>query len=185
MANNVPPVYGINQYLWAQLGPNGPSDRKVFGDDYGTLVPIIPLGEAPQFLQAIDEKPGISSLPYIVYTWYTNGYNCDAWYKPTDTVIYTIYAPSVGKVNQIVLGLTDLLKRYDLSAESVNHFIQTYTNSLTGNPLPDEYKAYNYSYISVASATGGVAPNEENAPIAATVVLRVNYTNPTVDNPLP
>lgn len=183
MANNFPAVYGVNQYVWNQLstGSNpvlAPADYSYGQADGNPLVPIIPLGEEPTFLQMIDEQPGIVTKPYIVYTWYTNGFDANSWYKPTDTVLYKVYAPSVAKLNQIVLTMVDMLKRYDVSAASVNRFIML-------SNLSNEYKLYNYSAISVASATGGVAPMLEQDPITASVVLRVSYTNPTVDIPLP
>lgn len=190
MANNIPAVFGLNRFLWNYLGDDGAAVLR--SDNYGGLIPIIPNGEAPQFLQMLDEQPGIQSHPYIIYTWYTNGFTADSWYKPTDTVVYTLYALDLSKLNELVMYIVNLFKRFDVSAAEVNRYIQT--NYLTGydtttngpkNPvLEAQYKAYNYSYISVAAATGGIGPEIENDPLVATVTVRVGYTNPIVDNPL-
>lgn len=179
MANNIPAVYGLNKYLWHLI-----SQDVMDASSYSNLVPIIPNGEAPTFLQMLDELPGVQSRPYIVYTWYTNGYDANSWYKPTDSVLYTVYALDQTKLNEIVMFIVNLFKRFDLSAQAVNTYIQT-TPMSTDTALDAQYKAYNYSYINVASATGGVAPTLENDPISATVTLRVNYTNTFTDVPLP
>lgn len=167
----IPAVLGLNKFLWNFISGD------IFDGDYRGLVPIIPTGEAPQLLQVLDEQPGIGNSPYIVYTYYTNGINADSWYKTTDTVLYTVYAPNQAKLNEIVTYMVNLFKRFDVSAGEVNRFIQTAPG------LDDAYLAYHYNYISVVSATGGTAPDIENDPIRATITLRVNYTNPIVDTP--
>lgn len=178
MANNIPAVFGVNKFLWNYLGDDGAAVLRA--NDYQGLIPIIPSGEAPQFLQMLDEQPGIQSHPYIVYTWYTNGFDANSWFRPTDTVVYTIYALDQSKINEIVMYIVNLFKRFDVSAAEVNRFIQT--NDF--GPMTQLYRDYSYGYISVAAATGGVAPSMENDPITATITLRVNYTNPVVDTPL-
>lgn len=191
MANNsIPAVYGLNQFLWNYLSDN--TTGILLSADYQGLIPIIPNGEAPQFLQMLDEQAGIQSKPYIVYTWYTNGFDANSWYKPTDTILYTVYAMDQNKLNDIVMSTVNVFKRYDVSAVEINEYIQS--NYITGfnqatheanDPVTEaQYKAYNYNYTYVAAATGGVAPDIENDPISATITVRVNYTNPVVDLPL-
>lgn len=175
MAYNIPAVFGLNRFLWNYLKGSGILSES----DYKGLVPIIPNGEAPQFLQMLDTQPGIQTHPYIVYTWYTNGFDANSWYKPTDTIIYTVFALDQSKVNELVINIVNLFKRFDVSAAEVNTFIQNPANALS-----QQYKDYNYGFISVSAANGGVAPNIENDPITATITLRVNYTNPVVDNPI-
>lgn len=173
MANNIPAVSGLNKFLWNYLQGAG----VLSASDYNGLVPIIPNGEAPQFLQMLDEQPGVQSHPYIIYTWYTNGFDSDTWYKPTDTVLYTVFSLDQAKLNEIVLSIVNLFKRFDVSAAEVNRFIQN-------SDLSRQYKDYSYSYIAVSAASGGTAPDIENDPIRATITLRVNYTNPIIDGPI-
>lgn len=178
MDTNIPAVFGLNRFLWNYLGDAGV--KVLDSNDYDGLIPIIPNGEAPEFLQMLDEQPGIQSHPYIVYTWYTNGFDADSWYKPTDTVLYVIYALDQNKLNDIVMKIVNLFKRFDVSAEEVNRYIQTHTFG----EFTDRYRAYSYTHINVAAATGGVAGNLESDPIVATITVRVGYTNPIVDTPL-
>jgi hypothetical protein len=180
-SNHIPAVFGLNRYLWDKLsnGIDG-ADPIMNLSDYGGLNPIIPLQEEPGLLKAIEDQPGIKSAPYITYTWYTNGYSADSWYQPTDTVLYTIYSVGQKKLRQIVLLMSHLFKQYDLSAQSVNRFIQDPANNFS-----DAYKAYNYNFISVAASTGGTHVSMENDSITATMTLRVNYINDENDQPLP
>lgn len=187
MANDIPAVFGLNRYLWKQMQ----EQLGMTTEPYGGLTPLIPNGEVPQLLQAIDEQPGINSYPYIVYTWYTNGYSPDTWYRPTDTIIYTVYSLDQTRLRQLILLITNLFKRYDDSAQAVNAFIQgTLPDGV--DPQDDSpdvpgfaYRQYHYNYTYVAAATGGQSTNIENDPITATITVRVGYTNPENDLPLP
>lgn len=177
MANNgIPAVFGINKYLWNQLQVQNIIPNT---DPYGGLTPIVPIQESSQLLQAIDaSNPNQTSAPYIVYHWYTNNIDAKSWFKQEDTLVYTVYALDQKVGRQILLLLVDSFKRFDLSARAVNNYIQS-------SGLSQDYKDYLYQYISVRSATGGTSTTIENDPTTFTVTLRVCYSNPTVDIPLP
>jgi hypothetical protein len=160
----IPACIGLNKYLWSVLEGDGTLNKA----NYGGLTPIVPIGETPNLLQAIDQSAGVSTFPYIVYRWYTNGYDANNFYKPTDTVTYEIYALDNTLLNTIVSRVVQLFKQFDDSAQAVNAYIRSLPNP---GPLAD----YSYNYISVAAATGGVPQVIENDPYKATVTVRVNY----------
>lgn len=172
MAKSIPAIFGVNRYLWKQV-----KDNLILNEsDYDGLTPIVPVQESPEFIQAMESGEGIGQHPFIVYTWYTNGIDSSSWYKQTDNIIYTIYSTDQKKLRQLIMLITSLLKRYDLSAASVNDF----TADLGG-----EYASYHYKSIWVAAVDSGNPSGYENEPIAATVTVRVQYTDEDNDLPLP
>lgn len=173
MATNVPAVFGLNKYLWAQIVAQGILDK----NNYGGLIPIVPVQETAGLKQAMDEQAGVGSFPYIVYNWNTNGYNQD-WFKATDQIIYVVNATNQAKLRELVLLILDLFKRYDESAAAVNEFIFK-------SDLGPAYKAYDYKHISVSAASGGSPTALDNEPIEAVITVRVNYTNSGDDLRLP
>lgn len=164
MTNIIPACIGLNKYLWSVLEGEGILDK----ENYGGLIPIIPIGEEPHLLQAIDEQAGVATFPYLVYRWYTNGYDANSFYKPTDTVTYEIYALDGNLLNTVVTRVVQLFKQFDDSAQAVNAYIRAL-------PDPSPLKDYSYNYIAVAAASGGVPQTIENDPYRATITVRVNY----------
>lgn len=175
-ANSIPSVFAINKYLWKQIKDNAILDEA----NYGGLIPIIPIQESAPFIQAMEQQAGIGQFPFVIYSWYTNGIDADSWFKQTDTVIYTIYSTDQKKLRQLVLLFVSLLKRFDLSAQSVNRFMES-----QNPPLSAEYLAFDYKSIHVAASNAGTPAGAENDPNVATVTIRVTYTNDENDLPLP
>lgn len=170
--DSVPAVYGLNKFLWDRIESAG----ILTALDYGGLIPIVPTQETAALRQAIDEQAGVKSAPYIVYSWYNNGFNQD-WFRPVDTVVYVINSTDGKKLRELVLLIIDCFKRYDESALAVNEFI-------FGSDLSDEYKAYDYKSILLVSANGGQPTALDNEPMEALVTVRVQYTNERDDKPL-
>lgn len=190
-SKTIPAVFGLNRVLWAQINELGILDKA----NYGGLIPIIPVQEAPQFIAAMDGQEGIMSWPYIVYNWYTNTIDATSWYKQTDTVTYTIYAIDQKKLRDLVLVVMDMFKRYDDSAQVVNSYIRRAYPPTSPGGIPDqfvdgpqyggyEYRCYHYNYIYVVSANSSAPQTAENDPAKATITLRVNYTDTRNDQPL-
>lgn len=173
MATNVPAVFGLNRYLWAQIETQGILDK----NNYGGLIPIVPVQETAGLKQAMDEQAGVGSFPYIVYNWNTNGYNQD-WFNATDQIVYVVNATDQKKLRELTLLILEVFKRYDESAAAVNNFIFKST-------LGPAYKAYDYKHISISSASGGTPTMLDNEPIEAVITVRVAYTNSGDDSPLP
>lgn len=168
---NIPAVFGLNRYLWSKL------DGTVLDKaNYSGLVPIIPVQEVPAFLQAMDKVDGIASYPYIVYTWYSNGYD-QQWFVPNDRIIYTIYSRDNAKLRDIILLMTKHFKRHDESARAVNNFIREST-------LSAAYKEYDYKFITVEASQAGSHTSDENAPVRAMVTVKVAYSHTEDDQPL-
>jgi hypothetical protein len=173
MGSKIPAVFAVNRYLWSRILADGILDP----DNYDGLIPLVPIQESAPFIQAMEEQSGIGQFPFIVYSWYANGIGSSDWYKQTDTFIYTIYSTDQAKLNQLVLLLTNHLKRYDDSAAAVNRFKATLENP--------EYALYDYKSISIAAINGGSPTGLENAPNAATITVRAQYTHDGNDEPLP
>lgn len=167
----IPSVFAVNLYLWDKI-----KDTILDPTNYAGLVPIIPIQESLPFVQAMEQQSGIGQYPFIVYSWYANGGD-SSWFRQTDTVVYTIYSTDQTKLTQLVLLLTNHLKRYDESAQAVNRFKAGLTNP--------EYALYDYKSINVAATNGGSPADTENAPNAATVTVRILYTHDGNDVPLP
>lgn len=167
MASNVPAVFGVNKFLWDQIKKAGILDES----DYGGLIPIVPNQEVAALRQAIDEQPGVGGQPFIVYSWYSNGYGTD-WFYPIDTVVYVINSTSGKKLRELLLLMIDVFKMYDESAAAVNKFVFDPANGLNA-----EYTNYEYKSILLASADAGRPTALDDEPVEALVTIRVQYTN--------
>jgi hypothetical protein len=183
MANNgIPGVYAPIKYLWAQIQAEGilndSHGNPIF--DYKGLVPIIPIQDEPALLQAIGESDGVSSAPYIVYTWYSNGIDSD-WFITYDTIVFTVKSQDLTIARKLILLMKTLFRRYDESATAVNDFVSK-TNF---GAYDADYKAYGYTYISVWALTGGLPGTVDLEPVHATVTIRVGFTWDGNDQPLP
>lgn len=165
-SDSIPAVFGLNKFLWDRIEKAGILDKA----NYGGLTPIIPNQEVAGLRQAIDAAPGIGSHGFIVYSWYTNGYGTN-WFEPIDTIIYRIEATNGKELRQLVLLTIDCFKRYDDSAVAINDFIQA------DSTLSPEYKAFNYLSVYTAAAQAGTPNSLEDESMAATVTVRVQYTN--------
>lgn len=174
VTNHIPAVFGVNKFLWAKIQEAGLMNSA----DYSGLTPIIPIQEEAELLNVINAQDGIKTLPYIVYTWYSNG-DAKNWWEQEDQVIYIIKSLDQTKLRQLVLLIRKYLKRWDDSARAVNDYVQNPANGLSA-----EYLAYIYKYIDVQALTGGVPSTAENEPIKATVTVQICYTNDDNDNPL-
>lgn len=165
MADNVPSVYGLIEFLWAKITEAGILDPV----DYAGLTPIIPYKEVPLLMQAMDRQSGIKGFPYIVYAWSTNGYD-QAWFVACDQIVFMINSWDTNKLNELIVLISNLFKRFDESAVALNAYIQN-------SALPQEYKDYEYKYTSVQAGMGGGPVMDENSPTEAMLTIRVEYTH--------
>ncbi len=120
-------VYDVNRYVWHFLTSSGvlnPSEYYAADLDL-TIIPIHPVQEVPELANHLDDKP------YIVYDVFT-GTNTtgsqDEWWVERDEVIYTIYAPSIEKINDIIRSFRNNCKKMDESARSLQQFLSTDTD---------------------------------------------------------
>lgn len=177
MANNgVPSAFTVIKYLWAHIE----NAHILDGYDYKGLVPIIPIQDEPGLLQVIGEQDGVSTAPYIVYTWYNNGVDAD-WFHTYDTLVFTVKSLDQKATRQLILLMKTLFRRYDESAAAVNDF-KLKTDFGTFNA---DYQKYNYTYVSVWALTGGMPGTMDLEPVHATVTIRVGFTWDGNDEPLP
>lgn len=177
---SIPAAYGLNRYLWAKIKEAGILDEA----NYGGLIPIIPVQETPYLQQAMDERDGIKSYPYIVYSWYQNGHLQD-WFMNCDNVVYRINAnvDDSKELRQLMILFNDHLKRWDESAQALNDWIRDHRDA-DDNPLPAGYHQYDYKYLNIQAATGGTPTDMEGAPITAMITVKVEYTTDRDNNPL-
>jgi hypothetical protein len=136
-------------------------------------------------LQAIGESDGVSTAPYIVYTWYSNGIDSD-WYITYDTIVFTVKAAQDTKVaRQLVLLAKTLFRRWDESAQAVNAWVNTPGRAQEFGTVFADYEAYNYTHISVWALTGGLPGTMDLEPVHATITIRVGFTWDGNDQPIP
>lgn len=81
-----------------------------------SIVPIIPIQEVPEVANHLD------SLPYIVYSVLTTPSevgNGDEWWLERDELTFAIYAPNVGKLQEIVNCMKQAFRKQDGAARKI------------------------------------------------------------------
>jgi hypothetical protein len=154
-------VHTYNKFLWSRL-------KEEFGyseNDYKGLVPIIPT----QQVQVFNDLP--SSHPFIVYTYMDAGYDLE-FYTTIQQITYLVYSDKETQIRNICNFIVDLSKRYDWTAEEVNDFIPTITNS-SGDS--DDSK-FDFKYVHVISTIGPEPFDNENGRQAGAVNIRICST---------
>ncbi len=155
-------VHVYNKFLWAKL-------KEEFDwldeSNYKGLIPILPSQQIPQITEAASGKP------FIIYN-YTDAGKDLAFYAPIQQVSYIIYSDHEGQLRQIMNFIETLSNRFDWTAEDVNHFIPSISNS-SGDS--DDAK-FDFKYVRVMATNGPQPFEQENGRQAAMVMIRLCYT---------
>jgi hypothetical protein len=175
-SNSIPAGFGVVRYL----GEHIMASDILSTYDYKGLTPIVPIQDEPALLQVIGAQDGISTAPYIVYTWYNNGIDTN-YYLTYDTVVFTIKSLDQKAARQLVLLMKNLFRRWDESGQAVNRYVA----GKNFGALDAQYKEYNYKYISLWALTGGLPGTIDMEPVHATVTIRVGFTWDGNSQPLP
>lgn len=172
--DNYAPVHAINNYLWSRVGNEG-GEAILVRDNYKGpgmskgLVPIVPVEEAPDLITIIEGASGITSHPYMIYTW--NRINTgDMWFVKTHQIAYSVRSADDRKLGQMINLFAKEFESYDKAAQNVNKHMAGL--SATYDPL----KRFKFKHISVSTLSGGLPAESENGVSEALVTLSVTFT---------
>ena len=182
MADKIAAVHGVIRFLWHKIKEEGILDEA----NYGGLIPIIPHKEVPALMQAMDAQPGIKHFPYIVYSWTTNGYDQD-WFSPCDQAVFMINSHDGSRLRELILLISNLLKRFDESGQLLDYYISTgkcNRNCESPDTIPEDYKKYGYQYTEVLAARSGGPIQGEDQPDEGMITLKIEYTHDRDSLPL-
>lgn len=160
MRNDLAGTHVLNKFVWFKLQEAGIMDH----NNYNGLIPIVPTQQQPVF----NDLP--SNTPYIVYTYTNAGYDEDFW-ADREQITYRIYSDNERQLRQISNFLTDLLKRYDWTAEEVNNWIANFAST------DGDEKKFHFMYTDVISAIGPEPFDQEGGRQGAAVTLMAVYTH--------
>lgn len=154
-------MFEIRKYLWDNL-----SLYKVFDEDNyysdalgDTIIPIIPVQQAPEMNQFLSGKK------HIVYDKVGLSYE-DNWLICCEQILFTIYSTDVSEIAEIRNLMTDLFRRMDDSARDVNR----------SENINNKFKFHSI-FVADISPT---APSEElQGFLSADVTIEVKYSRIT------
>jgi hypothetical protein len=135
----------------------------------GGLIPLIPVEEEPDLMKVIDAQPGVSSRPYIIYTW-AKVNTGQAWFLKTHHISFFIRSNDGVKMRQLINLFEKYFQDFDEAARRVNDYI------IAG---PDVFKRFHFKWIE-ARDLGSQGPAESEGGIQeAMVTLRVTFSDGT------
>lgn len=166
MANKYHPVHAINRYLWSRIEEEGILNKA----DYEGMVPIVPIEETPDLLTVIQGQEGISTRPYIVYTW--NKVNTgQMWFMKTHQVAYSVRSPV--DLGSLINLFEHEFEQYDKSAQKVNSYLSTLPDI---NGILHPLRKWKFQYISVSTLGGGLPAESENGVNEALITITATFT---------
>jgi len=150
-------IYEIRKHLWQEILSNGLIDEdSYYSDNLGsTIIPIIPVQQAPEMNQFLSGKT------HIVYDKMGSTYE-ENWMICCEKISFTIYSLDYAEINSIRNLMIDVFRRMDDSARDLNKSKTTdkliFHNTLILDMSPTE-------------------PSEELAGfLSADVILEVKYS---------
>jgi hypothetical protein len=157
-------MFELRKYIWNKLKVANIFDQNTYYADNlkETLIPIIPVQQAPEMNQFLSGKK------HIVYDKIGISYE-DNWLICCEQILFTIYATEISDIVEIRNFMMDEFRRMDDSAGDINKW--------TG--LSDKFK-FHTIFIADISPT---APSEEiQGFLAADVILELKYSRITDNN---
>jgi hypothetical protein len=130
------------------------------------LIPLVPVEEAPTLMAAIDAQPGVTSLPYIVYTW-TKINTGQAYFLKTHEFAYSIRSADDDKMGQLINLFDKLFQSYDKAALEVNQYIQSFGS--------EAQKKFQFKKINIENLGGQLPAESENGVNESLATIRVTY----------
>jgi hypothetical protein len=153
-------IFELRKFLWQEL-----LNTKIFDeDDYysdnlgSTIIPIIPIQQAPELNQFLSGKK------HIVYDKIGMSYE-DIWLICNDKILFTVYSTDVSDIYEIRNLMTDLFRRMDDSAWDINRFKDQ-----------AKLKFHSISMLEISP----ISPSEElQGFLSADIILEVKYSRIT------
>ncbi len=157
-------MFELRKYLWNKLKDTDIFDENNYYADNlkETLIPIIPVQQAPEMNQFLSGKK------HIVYDKIGLSYE-DNWLICCEQILFTIYSTEIADIVEIRNFMMDEFRRTDQSARDINRW----------SGISDKFKFHSI-FIADISPT---APSEEiQGFLAADVILEVKYSRITDNN---
>lgn len=161
--DKIQPAHAINRYLWSRIEAAGILSKT----NYSGLTPIIPVEETPEFMTVINAQPGVTSHPYIVYSW-SRGTSGQTWFLKNHNIAYSIRSSDDDKMGQLLNLFEQEFLSYDAAAHKVNAFI-----AASGSTAQ---KRFNFTHIYIQVLGAPMPTESENGDSEALVTISVNYT---------
>jgi hypothetical protein len=157
-------MFELRKYLWNKLKDTDIFDENNYYADNlkETLIPIIPVQQAPEMNQFLSGKK------HIVYDKIGLSYE-DNWLICCEQILFTIYSTEVSDIVEIRNFMTDEFRRMDDSARDINKW----------SNLSDKFKFHSLFIADISP----IKPSEEiQGFLASDVILEVKYSRITDNN---
>jgi hypothetical protein len=157
-------MFELRKYLWNNLKDTDIFDENNYYADNlkETLIPIIPVQQAPEMNQFLSGKK------HIVYDKIGLSYE-DNWLICCEQILFTIYSTEVSDIVEIRNFMTDEFRRMDDSARDINKW----------SNLSDKFKFHSLFIADISP----IKPSEEiQGFLASDVILEVKYSRITDNN---
>lgn len=154
-------MFEVRKYLWEKLVAAGLFNPDSYYSENiaETVIPIIPVQQAPEMNQFLNGKK------HIVYDKVGMSYE-NLWAICCEQVLFTIYSSSVAEINEIRNFMTDEFRRMDETARDLNN------SPVTSN-------VFQFYSIFIADI-GPTSPSEELQGMLSTdVILEIKYSRAT------
>jgi len=157
-------MFELRKYLWTKL-----QNLNIFDpDDYysdnlnETIVPILPVQQAPEMNQFLSGKK------HIVYDKIGMSYDSN-WLICNEQILFTLYSTNIIDIVEIRNFLTDEFRRMDDSARDINYW----------DGISNKFKFHSILIADISPT----APSEElQGFMAADVILEIKYSRITDNN---
>jgi hypothetical protein len=148
----------LRKFLWSRLTALGIfDDQEYYSDNLAeTIVPIIPVQQAPEMNQFLSGKK------HIIYDKIGTSYE-DNWMVCCEQILFTVYSTDISEINEIRNFMMDEFRRMDESARDINKW----------SGLSNKFKFYTI-FVADISPT---EPSEELQGFFSTdVILEIKYS---------
>lgn len=166
------PYTVINNYVGDVLGRDGimPKTIKVNGDDQPTIIPGAQIPELNDSGAFGNDR----QTPFMVYSIDLESNRSEDWFD-TERMNYAVFAPTVGKLMEIIYCLRDLFGRAYASADEVNDW------QLASKPGEEYY--FEFLTTDWELMEGPLATRDEGGRYGATISITYSFTAPVTTNP--
>jgi hypothetical protein len=150
--------YDIRKALWEAIKDNSILDpNDYYADGFlDALVPIIPAQQIPEFTNNL---PGKTHIVYDVAQKHTGV----QWWMSEETITFDVVSRDPSQIQTIINFITDLFRRYDLSAKEVNFSL-------------DSKSPYTYHFFKLEAADPVQAFQNEGGYMNGIISISYAYT---------
>jgi len=151
-------MFELRKFLWSKLVLTGIFDNDEYYSDNlaETIIPIIPVQQAPEMNQFLSGKK------HIVYDKIGTSYE-ENWMVCCEQILFTIYSTDFSEINEIRNFMMDQFRRMDESARDINRY----------SGLSDKFKFHS---IFIADISPTEPSQELQGFLSADVILEVKYS---------